>query len=202
MKKVLAICLVMMFVVCMGATVSAAGFISSPSTSAAPVLVSFECLTEGCTGTLVLTGYADKANLPAESAAQLDAAYASIAGGLFGDKELAVSNLFDLSVEGCSNHADHEIKVVLAVEALNRFDSLLHMNAAGEWENIDAKVIDGGKNLEFTVSDLSPFAIVVDTSEAGGDSPATGDNVMVYAVATIVVAAALAIVTVSSKKRA
>lgn len=212
MKKVLAICLTMVFVVCMGATVSAApaGFVSSPAGNAAPTLISFEALSDDCTAELKITPYSEKNTLPADAKALIEKAYDEIVGAddladlnadlaaLADGKELAVSNLFDISATGCSNHEDHEgFRIVLDVEALNRFVGILHLD--GEWELLkDAKVINSGKQLEFTVDSLSPFAIVVD-ADANGNSPATGDNEMVYVYATVMAVSALAVLTITVK---
>ena len=217
MKKVLAICLMMVFVVCMGTSVSAAnGFVSSPSESTGPVLVSFEALDDDCSVTLSLTPYGDKSKLSADALAKIEAAYASVTGAsdlaklnadlakLAGDKDLAVANLFDISASGCTDHTAHgAFRIVLDVEALNRFVGLLHMKD-GAWELVDAKIINSGKQLEFTVDSLSPFAIVVDAGENGGNSPSTGDNVMNYVYAVIMAGCALtiAVITAKSKKNA
>lgn len=215
MKKVLAICLMMVFMVCMSASVSAAGFVSSPSSSTAPVLVSFEALDDDCSATLVLTPYGDKSKLSADALAEIEAAYASITGAsdlaklnadlakLAGGKDLAVANLFDLSVADCTAHDSHGgFRIVLDVEALNRFVGLLHMEN-GAWELVDAKIINSGKQLEFTVDSLSPFAIVMD-ADANGNSPSTGDNTMTYVYAVIMAGCALsvAVITAKGKKNA
>lgn len=211
MKKVLAICLTLLFVASIGATVCAApaGFVSSPSGHAAPVLVSAKALSDGCTAQVKITPYGEKNTLSADAQAQLEKAYADITANLNGlvsglkGEDLAVSYLFDISATGCANHADHEgFTITLAVDGLNRFEGLLHLNANGKWEKIDAKIVNSGKNLQFTVKDLSPFAVVIDTK--GGNSPATGDNMMAALCAVMVAMSALAvaIVCVKGKKNA
>ena len=218
MKKVLAICLMMVFVVCMGTSVSAAnGFVASPSETAGPVLGEFDALSDDCDADLVLVTYANRALLSAEDRAAIEAAYNSIVGAtdlaklnadlakLAGGKDLVVGNLFDISSTDCDGCDDHDgFRIVLEVEALNRFVGLLHMEN-GKWELVkNAKVIAGGKKLEFTVDSLSPFAIVMDANENGGNSPATGDNVMNYVYAVIMAGCALSIaaITVKGKKNA
>lgn len=211
MKKVLAICLTMVFVVCMGATVSAApaGFVSSPAGSAAPTLISFESVSDDCTAKLVITPYGEKHTLPDDLRTLIEKAYdnivdasdlSTLVAGLNGKKNLAVSNLFDMHVEGCQDHDDHVgFHVVLDVEGLNRFVALLHMDENGKWEEIEnAKVVNSGKNLDFTVDEFSPYAIVIDT-DASGDSPSTGDNEMVYVYATVMAVSALAVLTITVK---
>lgn len=207
MKKVLAICLTMLFVVSAGATVSAAGFVSSPSASAAPILISFEPVSEGCTANLVLTSYGEKNTLADAEKALIEKAYTDITTDLnglvkefAGKKDLAVSSLFDISAVGCANHDEHKgFTITLSVEALNRFEGLLHMTADGKWELVDAKIVNSGKNLQFTVDSLSPFAVVINTK--GGNSPATGDNTMVYFYAVVMAASALAVATIAVKSK-
>ena len=83
-----------------------------------------------------------------------------------------------------------------------RRDSFLNLN--GEWELIDnAKVINNGEALSFTVNDFSPFAIVVDTSESG-DSPVTGisTDIVIYGALMVMSALAIVVLVVSNKKRA
>lgn len=207
MKKVLAICLTMLFVASMGATVCAApaGFVSSPAAGTAPTMISFDLLSDDCTADLEVTSYGDRNTLPAAELALVEKAYADITTDLTGlvkefagKKDLAVSNLFDISAVGCANHEDHEgFTITLAVEALNRFEGLLHMTADGKWELVDAKIINSGKNLQFTVNSLSPFAVVINTG--AGDSPATGDNAMMYVYATVMAVSALAVLTITVK---
>ena len=206
MKKVLAICLTMLFVASMGATVCAApaGFVSSPAGNAAPTMISFDALSDDCTAELVITSYGEKNTLPAAELALIDKAYTDITtnlnglvAGLKGD-DLAVSNLFDIRAINCDDHEDHEgFTITLAVEALNRFKGLLHMTADGKWELVDAKIVNSGKNLQFTVDSLSPFAVVI--GDEGGNSPATGDNAMVYVYASVMTVAALAVLTITVK---
>ncbi|MBQ5601984.1 MAG: LPXTG cell wall anchor domain-containing protein, partial [Clostridia bacterium] len=116
-------------------------------------------------------------------------------------KNLVVSDLFDIHTTGCDFHEGHfDFDIVLAADSLKRFVALLHMNKNGEWEVIDnARVTNNGEHLEFSVESLSPFAIVVDTS----DGPQTGDNTMIYVsfILMIVSAAALVVVLIKSKKQ-
>lgn len=226
MKKVLAICLMMVLVVCACAvTVSAASdrFVTSPSGNTAPTVVSAECASEGCTAQLVITPYAEKNELPSSLLALIKKAYSSIADsddlsklnadlaaaaaelGIDG-VDLKVSDLFDIHYEGCDNHEEHtEFDIVLKADTLHRFVGLLHMNKDGEWELVtDAQVTDNGEHLRFSVDSFSPFAIVVDTSAVGGDSPETGvtvDTIYVYAVVMGVAAAALVVIAFVSKKK-
>ena len=66
MKKLLSLCLVLVTVVtmCVSATAAPNGFVSSPSGNAAPTVVSFDASDEECTARLVITPYAEKEGLP------------------------------------------------------------------------------------------------------------------------------------------
>ena len=184
-KMVMAVCLMMIFILCMNANVFAAGtFIPSPSVKPVPVCMSFEALSEGCNGSLKITAYSERDTLDAETKALFENAYASIVNTddltrLNADfaelienknidsKNLAVSDFFDASVVDCVNHEEHTgFNIILKADSLEKFAGFLHMNKKGEWELVkDAEVIKNGEQLKFSIDTLSPFAIVVDTSE-------------------------------------
>lgn len=218
MKKVLALCLTLVMVIAMSVPAFAGpgGFVSSPSGSSAPDLYEYSNTDHNCTATLVITSYADRHTLDDETREKLEAAYTEIANstdittlnadlaklakdmGIDG-KKLAVSDLFDVSYHSCPSHSEHgAFHITIKPETLQKFVGLLHRNG-DNWELLEAKV--EGEMLTFVVEDLSPFAIVVDTS-AG--SPITGDfsNVGFYIAAMTVSAAALVvIVCMLAKKR-
>lgn len=224
MKKVLAICLVMVMLVSMNISVFAApgSFVSSPSGNPAPILISFECGDEGCTAKMKITPYADRDTLPAVLKTLIESFYAKIAGtqdlttlnvdlaklaankNLTGDR-LAVSDLFDIYAYGCEEHEEHKnFTITLDADTLSRFVGLLHMKDNGEIELIkNAKVLNDGEHLQFTAETMSPFAIVVDTGADTPDGPQTGDNNMnhIYLIIMIASALALAVVLVMNKKQ-
>jgi hypothetical protein len=115
-------------------------------------------------------------------------------------ENLAVSDLFDINIEGCTEHDDHDkFTIVLKADTLKNFVALLHMNKDGKWELVkDAKV--NGDKLEFSIDGFSPFAIVVDTTTST-NAPLTADNTTIYFVVGIVAVAALAILVVAAKNR-
>lgn len=218
MKKVLVSCLVIVMAVSMSLTVLAApgGFVSSPSGNPAPIVITFTCGDEACTATLVITPYGDKAELSAALRTMLEKAYSQISNakdlttlnaGLaaiassknINGANLAVSDLFDIHYTGCDYHeGHHDFDITLDADTLSRFVALLHMNASGEWELVsDAKVVNNGEHLQFSVDSFSPFAIVVDTT-----TPNAGDSTMIYVYASAMVlsAAALAVVLVKGRK--
>lgn len=225
MKKVLAMILAVVLTLALSITVCAAPgqFVNSPSNNGAPTLISVERGSEDCTGELIITPYIKRDTLPAELKTLIEKAYGQIASStdltaLNADlaalaalqkipgPNLKVSDLFDIRYEGCTEHGEnHTFTIVLRASTLHRFVGLLHMNHSGEWELIkNAKVINNGEALTFTVSDLSPFAIVVDTTEAGGDSPVTGSthDMAIYGILMLVSAAAIVVLVVKSKKYA
>lgn len=224
MKKVFSIVLAMVLTLALSVSVCAAPgqFVNSPSNNDAPTIISFERNNEECTGELIITPYSQRATLPAELKALIEKAYSDIASSkdlTTLNKDLAdlaaaqkidgpnlkVSDLFDIRYEGCTSHNEnHTFTIVLKANTLHRFVGLLHMNLNGEWELIEnAKVTDNGETLTFTISDFSPFAIVVDTSDIEGDSPQTGvKNIAIYGSLMLVSAMAIVVLVVKGKKYA
>lgn len=223
MKKVLAICLMMVMVVSMSATVCAApaGFVSSPSGNPAPTVVGFEPSNDDCTARLVITPYGDGQELPDALQTMFEKAYNDIVNSgdltklnaelakVAADKniagsDLAVGDLFDIHVTGCDYHDGHvDFDITLDADTLSHFVGLLHMNKNGKWELVtNAEVVNNGEHLKFSVDSFSPFAIVVDTS---GDTPKTGDNSMIYiyvcAIIMAVSALTIIVIAIKSKKK-
>lgn len=206
------------------------GFFGSPSGNPAPKVISYTMSPAGC-GVLVVTPYGDLEKLAVDEQAMLKRAYNTIVGaeniaGLNADlaelakkerinaEDLAVSDLFDMSVIGCEDHKTHKvIDVVLEADTLDNFVGLLHMKKNGEFELISAEIIKGkdvvvnkdivvdteikadGQYLRFTVDALSPFAIVVNTGK-----PAS-NNALLYGVLAVVVIALVLVVILSKKKK-
>lgn len=222
MKKVLAICLMMVMVVSLSVTAFAApgGFVSSPSGNPAPTVVDFDPKNDGCTAKLIITPYAERNTLPDDLKALIEKAYASIAEsddltklnsdlaslvagkGIAADK-LAVSDLFDAHITSCDVHEGHvDFDITLKADTLKKFVGLLHMNKDGVWELVtDAEVVNNGEHLKFSVDSFSPFAIVVDTSSGTPDAPPTGDNSMIHIYAIIMAVSALAVIVIAVKSK-
>lgn len=222
MKKVLAICLMMVMVMSMSATVFAApgAFVSSPSGNSEPRVVSFKPKDGGCTGGLDIVPYSERDTLSEEHRKLIEKAYEEIVdtedltslntdlSEIAADKkiegdDLAVSDLFDMVVTGCGDHDGHMgFDIVLKADTLDKFVALLQMNEGGKWELVkDAKVTGNGEQLEFSVDILSPLAIVVDAGDSATDAPQTGDNTMIYVYAIVMAGSALAMATVVVKSR-
>lgn len=225
MKKAFTFVLAMMLTLVLSVSVCAAPgqFVNSPSGNNAPTLISVEKLNDDCTATLIITPYSERHTLPADLQTLIEKAYSEIAASkdlttlnadlaaLAASQKIAganlkVSDLFDIRYEGCEDHdGSHTFNIVLGADTLHRFVGLLHMNLNGEWELIDnAKVVNNGEALSFTISDMSPFAIVVDTSAADGDSPQTydGSDLYIYGALMLVSALAIVVLVVKSKKYA
>ena len=225
MKKAFVVILAMMLTLVMSVSVCAAPgqFIKSPSANAAPILISVERGSEDCTAELIITPYSERYNLPTALKDLIERAYGDIVSSddltelnadlaaVAASKEIAgtdlkVSDLFDIRYEGCEDHDEtHTFNIVLSADTLHRFVGLLHMNLDGEWELIEnAEVINNGEALQFSVDSLSPFAIVVDTSDAEGDSPVTNDsnNIHIYGILMLVSALAVVTLIVKGKKYA
>ncbi len=168
MKKVLAICLMVIMVVSMSVGVSAVaapnGFVGSPSGNLGPKVISYTLSPAGC-GMLVVTPYADLEKLPVDEQALLKRGYNAIVDAeniaqLNKDlaelakkerikaEDLAVSDLFDMRLVGCDKHRTHKmIDVVLEADTLENFVGLLHMKKNGEFELIKGAEIIKGKDV-------------------------------------------------------
>lgn len=216
MKKVLTIVLSIIFVLSLSVNALAANgnFLESPSRNPAPQLIDLS-LPEGCTIEVVITPYADRNSMDDNKVDDIEGAYAVlreadditalneqfkefIKNKGIDSKNLAVSDLFDISYYGCLVHAPHNLfTFTIKADTLKNFVGLLHFHN-GEWDFVDnAKLNDDG-SLTFTVTDFSPFAIVVDT---GAQDTPTGDITPWIFVALIVAtAAALTVVTYNYKK--
>ena len=215
MKKVLAICLIIVMMMSFGVT----AYANSPASTPAPIIVTFTPSDPDCTAKVVVTLYGDRAELSETLHALFEKAYSSIINAnsltdlnsAFKDlvkgkgidpSKLAVSNLFDLHVTDCDFHDGHtEFDIVMGAEALKNFVGLLHMNKDGEWELVtDAEVINNGEHIKFSVESFSPFAIIVDTT-ASSDVP-TGDSMMhIYLSLLAVASLTFAFVLVKSRKQ-
>ena len=197
MKKLVALFLAVVLVCSFGFNTLAAGFVESPSNNDAPILVESETSneTEGCTAKIIITPYSDRHELSAQEKAWIEEAYKQISEAVdianltselkdycnkngIDTKNLAVSDLFDITYENCTEHEgeDHGyFTITFKAETLANFVAFLHYKH-NEWDMVeDAKVSADGTKLTFKVKDFSPFAIVVDTSK-GGDKPTTGDS--------------------------
>ena len=195
-----------------------AGFVESP-TAEAPTLVTFENEDPSCEAGLTVTSYIKRGELSAEGKAELEAAYNSIianGNALAGLSEmkniplnrLAVSELFDVSYHETGMHNEHGAFTITvkATKSLKGFAGLLHFHN-GAWEIVENAKANGDE-LTFTVSDLSPFAIVVETeadmtqpSGSGDDSPQTGDNTSLWLWGSIAVVSLIAVVVLAVKSK-
>ena len=222
MKKILAICVVLVMVFCLSTTAFAApnGFVSSPSDNKTPEIETVEPSDENCIADLGVTSYADRFNIADADREALEAAYADIADAddladlskdlekLAKDKkvkteDLLVSDLFNISAEGCKDHnKDHELEIVLSVDTLKNFVGLMY-NDNGKWVVVDgAKVVKNGTALKFSVATTTaPFAIVV---SKGATSPQTEDGNLysVFVIMASVAALATIVCLKKSKNRA
>lgn len=223
MKKLFAICMMLVMLVAMSANAFAVtnGFVTSPSENAAPKVEKFDPADENCTATLNITAYGDKHTLPDALRVLLEQAYDSIANSTdltqlnaafaelvkkmgVDSKNLAVADLFDIHPSNCEFHDGHvDFDVTLSADTLSHFVALLHMNKDGVWELVtDAKVTNNGEHLEFSVESFSPFAIVVNTdAEPPVADDGTSPWVYVAIAVAVVVAAALIVVIIVLKKK-
>jgi len=220
MKKVVAIVLAVIMVASLSLIVFAGpgSFVKSPSLNGAPELMDGSRLPEGCDGYLLVTPYAKRKTLPEETKKMLESAYdqivatkdlttlstelAKLAQSLnIPGEQLAVSDLFDVSVFGCTKHEYHfNYYIRLKADTFKNFVGLMHLNG-DTWELVkDAKLEENGKVLTFTAKNLSPFAVVVDTDPTTDPTP-TGDNTQMILYVFIMAASAVAIVVLWGKSK-
>lgn len=223
MKKILAICLmlVMVFSLSISAFAAPGSFVTSPSGNPTPVIVGEKIDGEenwDCGVKIVITPYSERARLSDAMRKIIEYAYSDIAmsvdltelnddlakvasGKGIDSRLLAVSDLFNVHIDGCSEHDHSEIELTVEADTLDRFVGLLHMPEKGRWELVsDAQVINDGKQLKFSVKSLNgPFAIVVESDK----TPQTGDNskIYIYAIILAVSALALAVIIIAKKKK-
>jgi len=225
MKKILAFVLVLGLLFSMSVPALAVGFVQSPSNNDAPILIEEETKNEDedCLAYLEITPYSERDTLPPEIRQKLEAAYQEILNSSsianlskelsdyckqknINDKDLAVSDLFDISYYGCIDHDDHgNFIITFKAETLNNFVALLHLSDNG-WEMIEsAEVVNNGTALKFKIDDFSPFAIVVDTS-VGGNAPLTGYdyNIIIWSavLAVSLIAMTAVLIVLFKRKRA
>lgn len=220
MKKVFAVCLMVVMVISMGLAIYAAPgkFISSPSNNNAPQLIEAKNVSEDCEADLLITAYADREDLPADIKAKLEEAYnmivnandlselnaqlKEIAENLgISVEDLAVSDLFDISMTECDSHEGHgHFDITLKAETLENFVCLLHYYN-NEWHIVEgAEVTNNGEHLEFDEDEFSPFAIVVNTNV---EIPGTSDYTVtiICSVVMVLSAAAIVVLLLTSKKK-
>lgn len=221
MKKLMAVFMALVMTLSFSVMAFAApgSFVQSPSRNDGPTLVEGENEDAECTAELVVTPYKDRKTLPEKALKDIEKAYQIIAdckeltslcapfasfvsGKGIPAANLAVSDLFDVSYYNCDIHEHHgAFRIKLNAETLKNFVGLLHYND-GVWEYIDsAKVLPDGETLEFSIKDLSPFAIVVEKEVGSVTPPDTGDIDLTLPIIMLVCSAALIAVCVCIKKR-
>lgn len=207
MKKLLFLPLLSLLLLSMSLSAFAAGgFVVSPSGNEPPEIIDKE-LPEGCTAEVIVTPYSDRVSLGEEGRKRIEDAYRDIVGaediGELNDKlasvaeelnintkDLSVSDLFNIHIEGCDDHDLHgAIAVRMKAETLENFVSLLYYNG-DTWEFIDASVIgQEGNILAFDFELEGPYAVVVDTSGSGTKPPQLGDSLSILLIVMIVASA-------------
>ncbi len=218
MKKVLAICLAVIFAVSTAAVAYARGsFVSSPSGNEAPEIVSVEYGEGSCEPKIVVTPYSDREELDEEREQDMEDAYNEISenedvtelcpevknvAAVKGvdPQFLAISDLFDVTAYHKLPHSYcGTIKITLSAETIKNFVALIHRTKSGAWENIPDVVVDASEStITFSARDFSPFAVVVDTS---GNIPDTGDFIYIPAIFMAVSAISLVGILISLKKK-
>lgn len=197
MKKIFAILLAVVLVFSLSATAFADNFVNSAANAGAPAAASAaDANGNDVASAIEITPLTDAEALDEAAQKELDDAYDSLkdAANLAdvnedlkeaaGDKDIAVSDLFDISAK---SDVTFPLTLTLKSENLDNFIALLHF-VDGEWQWVDAEVKDD--ELTFTVDSLSPFAIIVAAEPA--TSAQTGETASVGFIAAAVVLAVAA----------
>ncbi|MBQ3196151.1 MAG: hypothetical protein IJB65_06770 [Clostridia bacterium] len=186
MKKIIALCLSLLILGCGFTAFAADDFVSSPS-GQGPSLITGVISNPSCDAHLVITPYSQRNTLDAEALAAIESAYADLSGSTdlsalnsafasyvaslgFNGTHLAVSDLFDVDYVGCTLHDSHgSYSLNISAANLDKFVGLLHKEN-GVWKFVDnATVSEDKASLSFSVSNLSPFAIIVNTADGEED---------------------------------
>ena len=218
MKKVLVFCLVMVMMLNLSIIAFAApsGFVASPGANKAPEIVGSEVVGGGTPSQIKVTSYAERESLSDELKKEIEKAYDDIINAKDISKlnvdlakvvedngidisDLAISDLF--KVEFTDGNADGKSHIItLSAENLENFVGLMFLNSNGEWEYVkDAKIVNGGKNIQFTANSTSPYVIVVNKGEK--ESPKTGDNSNMVVYLAVMAVSAAAIVFLKKAKK-
>jgi flagellar basal body-associated protein FliL len=226
MKKVLTLCLTLLLVITLALPVMAApgAFVSSPSAAGAPALDSFKADTEGCTAEIVITAYADRANLDEASRQELEEAYNQIvnsgADNAFAKalaqlaaslnmqvSGLSISHLFDIDTTDCATHDSHGgFTITLKIENADKLLGVLRMGHTAQWELCDSVVVDKeAGTVTFHAADFSPFALVVDNGTTSGpqivDDEKGGAWWIILIVVVVLIAVAVVVFLLLKKKK-
>lgn len=223
MKKIITFVLALTMVLASGilSFAAPAGFVESPSVDT-PYLISFENEDGECVAEIIVTPFVRIDELDdAKEQENRDAydeivnnneLFANVLKSLAASKnidaaDLAVSELFDVSYYESAGHDEHgAFTITIKANNLENFVGLMH-RYNGEWVYVDNAKADGD-TLTFTVDDLSPFAIVVDTSD---DAPITDVEIpntyaqvsaqtLIFAAAVILVSGMIIALVVRQKK--
>ncbi len=192
-SKIVALILAIIMILPVSALAANDNFVSSPSKNQAPVVEEVKSDKEDFAGDIVITAFAEKEELGEEEKKVLTEAYdkivevediTTLAENLsqkvedlgVNKEDVAVSDIFDIKVVDNNNNiiADHgKLTITLTAEALENFVALLHYKN-NVWNVVESAEIKDGK-LEFSVDDLSPFAIVVEAKDE--ETTETTENV-------------------------
>jgi len=220
MKKFITLVLAIALVVVSGILTFAApaGFVESPTVDT-PALESFENEDAECKAELIVTPFVriddlndakEQENRDAyDEIVDNDDSFAKAMKQLAESKNLSVSNLavselFDVSYYETAGHDGHgAFTITIKAENLDKFVGLLH-RYNGKWVVVDNATAEGD-TLTFTVDDLSPFAIVVNTGVTDVENPNTNvaDNnqFVVFACAAVIVMSSAMILAIVKKQK-
>lgn len=218
MKKIIVLLMVTLIILTMQIMPLAKGkFIESPSVNSAPELVEFDCEPHDCEVGVTITPYSLRDTLSDEGQDDMEKAFSDILNkdnsSKFMDvveeiankasvpvEQVAVSDLFDITLNDCDAHEYDEHGKFLITLKSDTFGKLAGVAYfwEGEWRAAEAELDETGKLLTIHSEHLCPFAILVD---AGVTPPATSDNSNIYLWVMLMSASALAIILLALNKK-
>lgn len=200
MKKLFAVCLVLVMALSMNLTAFAAGFVASPTNNPAPEVEN---------GDVIVTPYPDRDDLGDDDQKDLEDAYQDILNsndltdlidGLddLADEldiptgQIAASDLFDVT-------GPNGTEVTLSSDTLEHFVGLA-VRVDGKWTLVDDAKIENGR-LVFTVDASGPYAVLVNAGNYT-NPPKTGEDNSIALYACGMAVSALAMVVLWKKSKA
>ncbi len=218
MKKFLTVLLTIAMVLTLGVSAFANAFVESPSNNRDPRLIRFT-VDGDCDGEIIITPFSKRATLPSDELSEIGAAYNEIKATTdltvlvpalseiakknnINTAKLAVSDLFDLRVEGCTKEAHKTnghgtFTIVVEDQYLSGYVALLHRHE-GQWHVVSNATVNG-KEITFEIEEFSPFAIAVNSDT---HVPPTSDNYMIWiwiAVAAVAATGCVVFMVLSKK---
>lgn len=215
MKKFVSIffAILLASVMCVTAFAAPNNFVSSPEADNDTTLDGSDNITDGCDAVVVLTTFADRANLDDASRKNLEDARDAIVDSDDltklcadlddkSDASLSVSDIFDIDYTENGSHDGHDgFTIRVKTNSLDKLVAVMNYDG-GEWTLVDASVNADGL-LEIKTAKTGAFAVVIENEQGETSNPnQTGDDFRwwIYVALMVVCAGALLFIGIKLKK--